>query len=270
MPALDWRVALVDTSGNAISSLSTDTELPAAVALDDNNGNSLPATTPLVGGITHIYDASVSKVKMVRSANNLSDGATGGTLLPVALAVHNGATFDKLQADANKSLRTVAAGYTTMVDATLTRPANTTAYAAGDEIADTGGSVITLSNMARFSGGSGIIQSVLIAVSSNWATKPSMELWLYDTTNAPATDNSAFDPTDGENDTLVAVIPVSSTYVGDATASTGNFTMTSGVVGIPFKCNGSANLFMRIVIRNAGQAGANSDTLKFRFKVLQD
>jgi hypothetical protein len=46
--------------------------------------------------------------------------------------------------------------------------------------------------------------------------------------------------------------------------------MDTGQISVPFTCVGSANLFMRIVIRNAGQAGANSDTLKFRFKIFQD
>lgn len=300
----DASAAFADVNATLATAVTKEQRVVADILVADAGGNAMNRVrcakdaisgvgggAMLAAGVCGLDSATFRPLKVDSSgqlvpgtgATNLGkaeDAAhTTGDTGVMALAVRNDTQatlagtdgdYAPLQVGPNGSLRTVAAGYTTIVDATLTRPANTTAYAAGDEVADTGGSVITLTGMARFSGGSGIIQSVLIAVSSNWATKPSLELWLYDTTNAPATDNSAFDPTDGENDTLVAVIPVSTTYVGDATASTGNFAMSSGIIGIPFKCSGSANLFMRIVIRNAGQAGANSDTLKFRFKVLQD
>jgi hypothetical protein len=161
-------------------------------------------------------------------------------------------------------------GRSDVVSVTLTRPANTTAYASGDEVTDTGGAVRELTGIARISGGSGIIQGVSVAVSSNWVTRPLMELWVFDTTTAPATDNAAFDVDDTEINTLIGVLQVSMDFTGDPTANTGNFVMDTGQISVPFKCVGSANLFMRVVVRNAAQAGANSDTLKFRFRVLMD
>jgi hypothetical protein len=275
---------------------AVDTELPPAAALADGTAN---PTVPNVGAHLLVYDSGAGTWARARTVSGIPDGAALGTGLPAPAYVYNGATWDRmrtasgdamaatgmmasaimgwngttwdrLQADAQKSLRIVAAGYTTIIDATLTRPANTTAYASGDEVTDTGGAVRTLTSIARYSGGSGIIQGVSISFSSNWATKPSLELWIFDTTTAPATDNAAYDVDDTEINTLISVISMGLTYIGDATANTGNFAMDTGQISVPFKTSGSANLFMRVVIRNAGQAGANSDTLKFRFRVLQD
>jgi hypothetical protein len=167
--------------------------------------------------------------------------------------------------DANGSKRTVAGGYTTIITTTLTRPADTTAYQAGDEMTDTGGAIQTITGAARFSGGSGIIQGVFVSQSTLWTTRPSLELWVYDTTSTPVADNGAFAPTDGVTDTCIGIIPLSTSYTG-----TVNQGLDSGTVSIPFKCVGSANLFFRVVVRNAAQDSANSGVSKFRFRILQD
>lgn len=260
----DWKVEVVDAGGGGM----TDTELPAAVLLDDAAPN---PTAPAVGAFLMVWNAATLTWRRVPSANNVLDANGGGAVPVVAVVAWDGTDFNRLRVDPDQfQLRTLAAGYTTIIDATLTRPANTTAYATGDAITDTGGTIRTLTGIARYSGGSGVIQGVLAAFSSNWVTKPALELWIYDTTRTPQADNTAFAPTDGENDTLVAIIPLNLTYVGDAAANTGNFVMDTGQISVPFKTVGSANLFMSVVVRNAAQAGANSDTLKFRFRVLQD
>lgn len=160
-------------------------------------------------------------------------------------------------------------GKSTIISATLTRPANTTAYAAGDEMTDTGGAILTLTGIARAAGLGGTIDGIYCAVSSNAATKPIFDLYLYDTTSTPQTDNAAFAPSDAVQDTGIAVIPLASFSVGDATASTGNFQMDTGSICVPFLTSGSANLFLRAVVRAAYTAGTNSDTYRFRFRVTQ-
>src|SRR5213078_3780426 len=142
--------------------------------------------------------------------------------------------------------------------------------AAGDEMTDTGGAILTLTGAATKSGGSGIISQITMSCSSNAATKPQLECWIFDTTSTPQTDNAAFAPSDAIVNTLLGVVPLNTSYVGDATANTGSFVMDSGPITLPFVAVGSANLFMRVVVRNAYVAGANSDTLLFRAKCLQD
>jgi len=161
-------------------------------------------------------------------------------------------------------------GVTNVIDATLTRPANTTAYTAGDEMTDTGGSILTLTGIATKSGGTGIITEIVLCCSTNAATKPDLTLFVYDTTSTPQTDNAAFAPSDSVQDTCLGYTRITDSQVGDATSNSGNFVMSSGQIHIPFKCVGSANLYLRVKVNNAYQAGANSDTYKIRVKVLQD
>jgi len=250
-----------------------DTELPAATTFDVNNGNAIVAA-PQVGALLHLFDPIDNVVKLVRPARSITDDSPGGANAAAALMLWDGTDFDRGRAETTPyptgTQRVVAGGYTKIVSATLTRPANTTAYASGDEVTDTGGAIRTFTSAARATGLSGVITGASVSFSSNWATKPSLELWIFDTTSTPIVDNSAFAPTDGVNDTLLGIIPLATTYQGDATGSTGNFAMDSGSVNIPYVTVGSANLFGRLVIRNAGQAGANSDTLVIRLRVLQD
>lgn len=192
----------------------------------------------------------------------------GNLLIAIGTGVFDGTNWHGLLGNTDGSIG--VGGFTDVIAATLTRPANTTAYAAGDEMTDTGGAILTLTSAARRSGGTGSIYGITLSCSTNAATKPSLECWIFDTTSTPQTDNAAFAPSDGVVDTLIDVVPLSTSYVGDATSNTGNFVMSSGPLNIPFKCVGSANLFMRIVVRNAYTAGANSDTYKFRVHVGQD
>jgi hypothetical protein len=299
----DLSAAFADVNATLATAVTKEQRVVADILVADAGGNAMNRIRSAKDAIAGVgggammsagvcgLDGSTFRPLAVTAAGSLIPGTTAtalgkaedaahttGDTGVMALAVRQD-TQSALAADGdyiplttgpNGSLRTVSAGYTDVITSTLTRPGNTTAYQSGDEVADTGAAVITLTGMTRFTGGTSTIAGVSIAVSSNWTTKPSLELWLFDTTNAPATDNAAFDPTDAENDTLVAVIPISSTFIGDATAGTGNFIMDTGQISVPVKTSGSANLFMRIVIRNAGQAGANSDTLKFKFRVWMD
>lgn len=160
--------------------------------------------------------------------------------------------------------------YEDLLTVTLTRPANTTAYAAGRAITDTGGTVRTITGAARVSGGTGALTHLTIAFSDNWATKPQLEIWVFDTTLTPQTDNAAAAPADAELLTLIGIIPVTAAFIGDATANSGNMGMDSGAISLPFKTVGSANLFFTVVVRNAAQAGANSGTMTCRFTVRQN
>lgn len=161
-------------------------------------------------------------------------------------------------------------GLTKTISVTLTRAATTTTYTANDEMTDTGGTIRTISNAATVSGGSGIMTHCYLSCSSNGATKPTFTVYVYDTTSTPAADNAVFAPTSAVQDTGVGYFTLSSAEVGDATAGTGNFTMDSGQIHLPYTTSGSANLFFRVKVTNGYTPGANSDTYKFRFMLQQD
>lgn len=145
---------------------------------------------------------------------------------------------------------------TAKVSASLTRPSNTTQYAAGDVI-----SAVTTNNHFEFADAvrrgpsllSGSISSARIVSSANQATKLDAELWLFDEDIAEVADNFAFAPTDAEMLTLVGIIPfpVADWYVGKADSGTdGNAVCQVDGLSIAFQAK-TTTLYGQLVARNA-------------------
>ena len=146
----------------------------------------------------------------------------------------------------------------------ITRPANTDVYAAGDAIC-----AVTTNDHFTFGaasndntktpgrmGGplSGTINSVRLHSSANQATKLQGELWLFTSDIVNVADNAAFAPTDAEMLTLVAIVPIplANWYVGDSTAgSVGN--AVAVVIGIDMSIITAGNgiLYGQLVARNS-------------------
>lgn len=145
-------------------------------------------------------------------------------------------------------------GHTTArIKASVTRPSNANAYAAGDVIGTAASDVIAFPNLARSNGGAGMIINAVVVDSASQATKPSLELWLFTVAPAAVADNAAFAPTDAELENLVGVIDLTSVRVGNATVGAGgNSVLPSAVSTLPFKCEaGSTTLYGVLVVRNA-------------------
>lgn len=251
----------------------THRNMTAAPSVSSTTGTDIPGFGPMLKGTTNFFNqqgddsgnAKIIGTKTHNAAVPSTNFSTLPALANAALPTYTETFEVKQSVDLRGQTRVVAAGLTTVLSATITRPADTTAYAAGDEMTDTGGTIRTITGAARYSGGSGIIQGIYVSQSTVWTTKPAMEIWIYDTTSTPVSDNGAFAPTDGVTDTAIAVIPVTATYAG-----TVNQALDSGQISVPFLTSGSANLFFRVVIRNAAQDSANSGTSLFRFRILQD
>lgn len=162
---------------------------------------------------------------------------------------------------------------TKVVTTTVTRPNDTTAYAAGDEISSSTSAPgdITFTSCAIANGGSGIIQAVAVRDSAYSATPADLELWIFDTAPGTDNDNGAFAPTDGQMDTALAVIPLGTGFPGDPTAGTnGNRLYYVGGLALPFVCTGSStSLYARLMTRNAYTPIA-VEVWSFRLVLLQD
>lgn len=101
-----------------------------------------------------------------------------------------------------------AAGITTNPTATFTRPADTTAYASGDLVANstTAGSVVAMTlTVGRVAGGSFMLRRCKLATSSTSTTSASFRLHLFRSSPATITngDNGAFS-TSGTSDYIGA------------------------------------------------------------------
>lgn len=118
----------------------------------------------------------------------------------------------------------------------LIRPANTTAYAAGDVIAAVTTALTLPFTVSKTVGRGGIIRNAVINSSAAVATKLDCDLFLFssDITDLDA-DNAAFTPTDAQMLTLVGIItfPTASWKAGDATVGAdGNATCVISNINI--------------------------------------
>jgi hypothetical protein len=143
----------------------------------------------------------------------------------------------------------VEAGYPRIMGTDITRPANTTPYAANDVVSTAGGAAIVFTNMARANGGSGWLTFAQVVQKVYVATPPSLELWIFGGDSAPASiaDNSEFSVTPAEANNIIARIPLTTVTVGfdgNGTAANGWILHESGEIRRPFECGASTrNLF---------------------------
>ena len=202
-------------------------------------------------------------------------GGTSGSV-DVIKDIQDGAG-DSVMDAANDAIRVslVAGGGTTVLSSgSFARPNDANAYAAGDVITDSTSvpTVITFSGCARVNNGSGIIIGAQCIDSANQSTKPTLELWLFDTTFTPDNDNAVFTPTDGELATLVGIIQFNLWFVGDATAGAGGNCVSLGALTEPMAFvtgASSTSLFGILVVRNAYTPVAQ-EQFTIRLRVLQD
>lgn len=158
----------------------------------------------------------------------------------------------RLQTDALKNLK-VTNGISSVVNASFTRPNDTTTYAAGDAVTDSTSAptVITFSSVSTATGSS-VITHMTLVDSANVSVKGSFELWLFDTTVTPDNDNSAFTPTDAELATCIGVVPFTLSYIGDANSGANGNALYVGTLTEPIEfVSATGNLFGVLVVRNA-------------------
>lgn len=169
-----------------------------------------------------------------------------------------------------------SANYSKIVSQSVTRPADTNVYASGDVIATAtsgGDSTLVFSDVVRDYNTSGqqgaIITDVSIIDSANQTTKLTPELWLFSSSPGDDNDNAVFTPTDAELDNLIAIIPFSNTYVGDATSGAGgNSVYTSDTVNKIVYLTSSNSLYGVIVARNA-YTPVSGEQFTVKLRVIQ-
>jgi hypothetical protein len=203
-------------------------------------------------------------------ATDIASSGHNGRLQRIAQRITSLIALVPAALDANGFFKVGAGGYAVVIANTLTRPANTTAYAAGDEVTDTGGGIQTVTNAVRVNGGTGTITGVEVTCSVNAATKMVGEIRYYDTTSTPATDNAAFDASDTVNDTAIATVPFSLGSDG-LTGTTGNCLYEINGLNIDFAAGGATrDIYWRIILKAAYTSPSNSDTIKVKTRIRQD
>jgi len=158
-------------------------------------------------------------------------------------------------------------GDTPSVNASFTRPANTTTYAAGDAVTNSTSAPvkITFTGVTPLPAGSNEVVGAILIDGANQTLKGQFELWLFDASVTPDNDNALFTPTDAELATLIGVIPLNAYYVGDATAGAdGNVIFPVQGLSLPLKCTGSLqDIYGLLVVRNA-YVPVSAEVFEFR------
>ena len=158
-----------------------------------------------------------------------------------------------------------------LVEASLTRPSDTTQYAAGEVIsAVTTNDHYTFAEMGDPRKLTGQIDRAIITSSDAAGTLPDLELWLFDTEIAEVADNAAFAPTDAEILTLVGVLlfPVASWKVGLVT--TGNsFCEATNTMPFRYKTGPTLALYGQLVVRNT-YTPVSAQVFKTRMYIRRD
>ena len=142
-----------------------------------------------------------------------------------------------------------------LVQASFTRPSDTTAYAAGDVI----GPVTTPANMsfagvARLKGGGAILRAVTLHKSDKNTTNAAFDLYLFDTSPAAIADNAEWLPTDAEMLNCIGFVEL---LAADAHQSGGSSNATGATwcksnLDLPIVCvSGSTTVYGVLVARGA-------------------
>jgi hypothetical protein len=158
-------------------------------------------------------------------------------------------------------------GNTISVSASFTRPSDTTTYAAGDVVGPTGGAANqTFANVAA-AGYGGMITDVVVAMSTAQSLKLEAELWLFDTAPTAVADNAAFNPSDGENDTVIARIPISS---ADGAIGGANYMYHVKNQNIAFHPAGSGTSIYGVLVARNAYIPTSAETFKIQLHILKD
>jgi hypothetical protein len=130
-----------------------------------------------------------------------------------------------------RDLQRIAVGVTGVTTAT-------TAYTAGDQV----GTLITLSNAARVSGGGGTIVGVTLIDQSDIAG--AYDVVFFDSTVTLAADNAAFAISDADSLDVVGIVQLAGAFdIGN------NRVGQAYSIAMPYVCNGGTSLFAALICR---------------------
>lgn len=218
-------------------------------------GTSLPATV------------MASSTGGVVSYNGMANLDAGGDLAVYIDTAKNWVVT--LESPALSPSTTVTAGgFTAVPAASFNRPADTTAYAVGDLVANTttAGSVVPLSlTIARTLGGSGIIRRVRIRKTGTSLTNASFRVHFFSSWPTVANgDNGVFSSSGSASYFGSADVSMTQTFTDGAFGST-----DSGFSDIQFNLTSSQLIYALVEARGA-YTPANGELFTVSVEVIQD
>jgi hypothetical protein len=155
----------------------------------------------------------------------------------------------------------VAGTFLTRVQITPT--INTAIYASGDEL----GTLQTITNAARFTGGGGFVRSITV-LDKTQAQRSAIDVLFFDRSISVAGNNNAFAPSDADMANCLGVVAIATGDYNTAWAGTPtNSVATKLVVDFPFVCS-ATSLFALAVVRGTPTYTSTSDLI-FSYTIEQ-
>lgn len=245
--------------------------LPALAA----GGNVIGAVTQ--SGTWNV--GTVTTVTTVAAVTAITNALPAGSNAIGKLAANSGVTIGAVEIATSQTVGLVAGsavigqvfGATATITTGVTRPNDTTTYAANENWSDSASAPtaggFTLTGAGRISGGGGIITDMEVISTNDPALLLQGEIWIYDSAVATVdNDNSAFTSSDADTLLKVTTIPFVMQSTQGGTGST-SFADVQGL-SVGFNCVGSANLRFKIKVKNA-YIPAAQEVLTVRLKVQQ-
>lgn len=223
-----------------------------------------PSTAANVAGVDATFGLDVDVLRVIpgTGATHLgkaedtahADGDVG--VLMLGVRNHNtGSTADgdysAISVDSTGNMNTLARKDLQRISVAVSGT-STTAYTAGDQV----GTLITIANAARISGGTGTI--VGVAVQGYNDSMGSWDVVFFDNSSVTlAADNAAFNlATDADILESVAVVPLAGAYDLGA-----NRVCQAYNLAVPYFCSGGTSLYAALITRT-GFTNAAGETLQ--------
>lgn len=183
----------------------------------------------------------------------------------------SGSSEDRTPIAADDDNKLLTTGRETVVSATFARPANTTAYVAGDVICDSTSAptVLTFSSCARTVAGLGTVTKAYLR--SDGANSGDITLYLFNTAPVIDNDNSAWTPTWAEINGAKLVSTISFEAANaKADAGTTVWSIKSAEVTEQFACaSGDTNLY-GILVADGALTPASGQNFEVVLNIFQN
>jgi hypothetical protein len=155
-----------------------------------------------------------------------------------------------------------------VIRASFTRPANTTAYAAGDVVNGDGVLVpVTLTAVAKRNGGGGVIESVGLETNNVTVTNGTFRVHFFSASHATAADNAAFASLHANRAAYIGFADLT-ILVADSASATG--AQTQADVNIPFQCASADDDLYAVVVATGAYTPASGQVFQLTVTVRRD
>jgi hypothetical protein len=160
----------------------------------------------------------------------------------------------------------------------FTRPADTTAYAAGDQVADstTAPTILTFAAAAKRKGGSGRIILVSLVVNLATVTNGTFRVHFFNKTFTPNNDNAAFAKLDNQAADWIGAVDLPILVADSASAEAAHTRVDEKFGGgddgvpLPFVCANDDDSLYAVVVATGAYTPSSGEVFSLRIVVEQD